>query len=247
MASKISVPESLAPLLNCKTNTAFFTYGRFQPAHTGHRIMIKTLFELAEKFNKTTGYKITPENTNIFVFVSPSGGPSEKNKSKKKKNPLTPEQKVRLLQKQYAGMPIHFINMAEAKKVGVKGSADGAVKLLSSCYKYATFVRGEDLDAQGNPTPLENSFGWLNTTTTIPIDFVPVARPEGAMSATKIRKAALGDYDESRAIFYNEIVFGGVDEQLHNEIRDTIRSSVMKGGRTKRKTKRKTKGKSNGE
>jgi len=201
--------------------------------------MIKTLFELAEEFNKTTGYKITPENTNIFVFVSPSGG-SEKNKSKKKKNPLTPEQKVRLLQKQYAGMPIHFINMAEAKKVGVKGSAGGAVKLLSSCYKRAVFVRGEDLDARGNPTPLENSFGWLNKAT-FPIGFAPVARPEGAMSATKIRKAALGDDDKSRAIFYNEIVFGEVDEQLHNEIRDTIRSSVIKGGRTKRKTKRRTK------
>lgn len=64
------------------TNTAFFTYGRFQPGHVGHENMITSLLKIAQKHNATTRTEITPEKTNIFVFVSPSGGPTEKNHKK---------------------------------------------------------------------------------------------------------------------------------------------------------------------
>ena len=89
------VGYSIEKLLNCdnkpeNTDTAFFTYGRFQPGHKGHEQMIMTMLAKAEEENATTGTEITPEKTNIYVFVSPSGGPNEKNPQK---NPLNPRRK----------------------------------------------------------------------------------------------------------------------------------------------------------
>ena len=121
-------------LLDCdnkpeNTDTAFFTYGRFQPGHRGHETMIMTMLAQAEAANTKTGTEITPEKTNIYVFVSPSGGPNEK---KPHKNPLTPNEKVHLLQQQYADYPIHFVNMGQP---GLKNrSAFGALSLLKNCY-----------------------------------------------------------------------------------------------------------------
>jgi hypothetical protein len=208
------------------SGTAFFTYGRFQPGHTGHQIMIETLLEKAAAAN----------NSNIFVFVSPSGGPEEK---KINKNPLPPELKVLLLQHQYAGAPIHFINMEDAKAVGINGSAKGSRKLLANCYENAVFVRGEDLDEAGKPITLEESFGWLNNPD-FPIAFEGVERPKKAMSATMVRDAALRDDEPSKKFFLSQIMFGNVSLELANIIWDTIRSKHKGGGRTRRKrTKRK--------
>ena len=83
-------------LLDCdnkpeNTDTAFFTYGRFQPGHRGHETMIMTMLAKADRSKyKTQDTEITPEKTNVYVFVSPSGGPNEKNPQK---NPLTPRRK----------------------------------------------------------------------------------------------------------------------------------------------------------
>ena len=46
-------------LLDCdnkpeNTDTAFFTYGRFQPGHRGHEHMITTMFTKAEEENVKT-------------------------------------------------------------------------------------------------------------------------------------------------------------------------------------------------
>ena len=132
-SSESHVGYPIEELLNCenkpaKTDTAFFTYGRFQPGHIGHKIMIEQLLKLALQHNATTGTEITPEKTNVYVFVSPSGGPKEK---KPQKNPLSPNQKVDLLQKQYAGYPIHFINMEAPLPKGIPTSAFGALALLN--------------------------------------------------------------------------------------------------------------------
>ena len=47
-------------LLDCdnkpeNTDTAFFTYGRFQPGHRGHETMIMTMLAQAEAANTKTG------------------------------------------------------------------------------------------------------------------------------------------------------------------------------------------------
>ena len=89
-SSESHVGYPIEELLNCenkpaKTDTAFFTYGRFQPGHIGHKIMIDQLLRQAKQHNTTTGTKITPEKTNVYVFVSQRGGQKEKKQQKKQK------------------------------------------------------------------------------------------------------------------------------------------------------------------
>jgi hypothetical protein len=221
---------------------AFFTYGRFQPGHRGHEKMIMTLLDIAQKHNDRTGVNITQEKTNVYVFVSPSGGPTE---NKPDKNPLPPNQKVDLLQHQYPKQTIHFVNMGEAKDKGKKAGPGGAVMLLKKCYDNGVMLVGEDRMF---------AFDWLGK------DFLTVegiSRPPDAMSATKVRKAATAAQQtrQQTEIFRSAIQFGTVTRSHVNEIKQIIRTSTerrrlrqlkkkkskkIKGGKRKRKTRRKT-------
>jgi len=215
-------------LLNCdnkpeNTVTAFFTYGRFQPGHRGHETMIMTMLAKAEEENAKTGLEITPEKTNVIVFVSPSGGPNEKNPHK---NPLTPDEKVYLLQQQYAGYPIHFVNMGQP---GLKNrSAFGALSLLKNCYEKTVMVRGKEEGVE-----LAETLRKYGLT-----DAVPVERPEGALSATELRAAATKTPPDIET-FYRGIMFGSVTQNLADHILNIIRSKYgIKGGKKRRKTRR---------
>ena len=64
-----------------------FTYGRFNPPHKGHRIMIEEIIETARRSNKTP-----------IVVVSHSYGNA--------KNPLPVENKVRILRRWFPGVTI---------------------------------------------------------------------------------------------------------------------------------------------
>ena len=64
-----------------------FTYGRFNPPHKGHRIMIEEIIETARRSNKTP-----------VVGVSHSYGNA--------KNPLPVENKVRILRRWFPGVTI---------------------------------------------------------------------------------------------------------------------------------------------
>ena len=64
-----------------------FTYGRFNPPHKGHRLMIEQVIETARRTNKTP-----------VVVVSHSVGNS--------KNPLPVENKVRILMRWFPGVTI---------------------------------------------------------------------------------------------------------------------------------------------
>ena len=214
---------------------AFFTYGRFQPGHRGHEKMIMTLLDIAQKHNARTGVNITQEKTNVYVFVSPSGGPTEK---KPDKNPLPPNQKVDLLQHQYPDLPIHFVNMGEAKDKGKKAGPGGAVMLLKKCYDNGVMLVGEDRMF---------AFDWLGK------DFLTVegiSRPPGAMSATKVRKAATAAQQtrQQTEIFRSAIQFGTVTRSHVNEIKRIIKnaqgrtgSGIMKKKNKSKKTKKKKK------
>ena len=229
--AQMHIGYPIANLLNCEnipdgTSTAFFTYGRFQPGHTGHEIMIMTMLEKAEEENAKTGLEITPEKTNVIVFVSPSGGPNEKDPTR---NPLTPNEKVHLLQKQYADYPIHFVNMGEAQANNENAAPDGAVNLLKQCYSNAVmFVGGDNIGA----------FDWMGNL--MNIDFEGIERPEGAMSATELREAA-AKTPPDKETFYRGIMFGGVTQNLADQILNIIRSKYgLEGGKTRRKTRSKT-------
>jgi len=224
----------IANLLNCEnipegTTTAFFTYGRFQPGHKGHFEMIMTMLAKAEEENVKTRTEITPEKTNVIVFVSPSGGPKEKDHNR---NPLTPDEKVHLLQQQYADYPIHFVNMGEAQAKGKNAGPGGAVNLLKECYANAVmFVGGDRIGA----------FDWLGNK--MNIDFEGIERPEGAMSSTSLRKAATTKHQtrQQTSIFENAIKFGAVTKEHAEEIKQMILDAhSTKGGKKRRKTRRKT-------
>ena len=161
--------------------------------------------------------------------MSPSGGPNEKNPQK---NPLTPDEKVHLLQQQYAGYSIHFVNMGQP---GLKNrSAFGALSLLKNCYEKTVMVRGKEEGVELAKTLIE--YGLT--------DAVFVERPKGALSATELRAAAV----ENNTDKFNEgIKFGSVTPELANHIKTTIRSKYgLKGGKSRRrktrrrKTRRKT-------
>ena len=64
-----------------------FTYGRFNPPHKGHRLMIEQVIETARKSNKTP-----------VVVVSHSTGNS--------KNPLPVENKMRILKRWFPNVTI---------------------------------------------------------------------------------------------------------------------------------------------
>ena len=64
-----------------------FTYGRFNPPHKGHRLMIEQVIETARRTNKTP-----------VVVVSHSHGNA--------KNPLPVENKVRILRRWFPGVTI---------------------------------------------------------------------------------------------------------------------------------------------
>ena len=232
--SENHVGYPIEELINCdnipaETETAFFTYGRFQPGHIGHRIMIEQLLKLALQHNATTGTEITPEKTNVYVFVSPSGGPKEKNPQK---NPLSPNQKVDLLQKQYAGYPIHFINMGAPLPKGIPTSAFGALALLNNpekkgigCYAQTVILIGED---RINFAKQMLNYGLTH--------FEFAKRPEDAMSATQLRQAAVDNNDDA---FNHGIQFGAVTPEHSALIKRTIRAKYgLQGGKRRKRTRR---------
>jgi len=230
-SSESHVGYPIEELINCEnipagTETAFFTYGRFQPGHSGHEKMIMTLLEMAKNQNEITHTTITPEKTNVYVFVSPSGGIDERDP---KRNPLTPNQKVHLLQKQYAGAPIHFINMGEAKAKGQNAGPGGAAVLLKQCYSNAVMLVGGDRIG---------AFDWMGKI--MNIEFEGISRPQGAMSATAVRKAATSTHQtrQQTSTFENAIQFGAVTPEHAEEIRQMILAAQPKSKGGKRKTRR---------
>ena len=226
-SSESHVGYPIEELLNCenkpaKTDTAFFTYGRFQPGHIGHKIMIDQLLRQALQHNTTTGTKITPEKTNVYVFVSPSGGPKEKDK---KKNPLSPNQKVDLLQKQYAGYPIHFINMGAPLPKDYKTDPFGALELLKKCYSNKMILVGED---RVKMAQLMIEYGLTR--------YEFAERSKDAMSATQLRQAAVDNNDD---VFNHGIQFGAVTPEHSALIKRIIRAEYgLQGGKRRKRTRR---------
>jgi hypothetical protein len=225
----------IANLLNCENvpegaTTAFFTYGRFQPGHKGHFKMIMMMLAKAEEENAKTRTEITPEKTNVIVFVSPSGGPKEKDRDR---NPLHPDEKVHLLQQQYAGYPIHFVNMGEAQAEGKNAGPGGAVNLLKECYTNAVmFVGGDRIGA----------FDWMGHI--MNINFEGIERSQDAMSSTAVRNAVTAKHQtrQQTSIFENAINFGAVTPEHAEEIKQMILAVHRKEGgkKRRRKTRRKT-------
>lgn len=236
-------------LLNCEIcnptgkTTAYFTYGRFQPGHRGHEVMIMAMFHIA-----------ATNNADVYVFVSPSGRPETEKFPEK--NPLTPDEKVHLLQQQYEEYPaIHFVNMGQPKLPDNMNnrSAFAAASLLQNCYEQVIIVRGNDLEdkAEGEDQGKYKYIkkGKLSDTllkSGLITDAIALSRPKTTISATKLREAATKDPPDLET-FYGGIRFGNVSESLANNMLNKIREKYgmekhrFEGGsRRRHKTRRKT-------
>ena len=69
--------------------TAVFTYGRFQPLHPGHKMMIQLVVDIASRINTD----IAPDSASAYTFISTTGFPTT---SEFEKNILTADEKKRI-------------------------------------------------------------------------------------------------------------------------------------------------------
>jgi cytidyltransferase-like protein len=94
-----------------------FTYGRFNPPHKGHRVMIEQVIETARRTNKTP-----------IVVVSHSMGNA--------KNPLPVENKVRILRRWFPNVTI----MASSKEKSI-------AKIAQNFNKNSVMVVGQNRES----------------------------------------------------------------------------------------------------
>jgi hypothetical protein len=103
-------------------DTAFFTFGRFQPPTLGHKKMILTMYDATAT---------TPAD--VYVFVSSKTDPKE--------NPLPVGTKVRLLKNMLADRTIRVVNTTEQDCRTVPAIVH---KLVGAGYEKIVMFVGED-------------------------------------------------------------------------------------------------------
>jgi nicotinic acid mononucleotide adenylyltransferase len=103
-----------------KSDTAFFTFGRFQPPTVGHRLLFTSLVKEAA-------------GADVYVFVSSS--------QDKEKNPLTIDQKIHWLQKVNADLPVKFVNTTLHN---CRTPVSAIHKLKDTGYKTIKMIVGSD-------------------------------------------------------------------------------------------------------
>ena len=207
---------------------AIFTFGRFQPPTIGHKVLIDSLAEAAQRIG-----------ADAYVFVSSRCNDMPKYlKSRKYKtmmesktfetcdtneNPLTVYQKVTWLQKMYPDSPVRFINTTEKDCRTIFAIAD---KLRTAGYTAMTMMVGSD-----RVPDFEKLFEMSeNIEVTSAAKRNASNKPSG-MSGTKMRQAAVrGDF----AAFKTGVLIGDMTEadakQLMNEIREGLGYESFAGG-----------------
>jgi len=147
-----------------------FTFGRFNPPHIGHK-------KLLDAVAKGGGmYKIFPTRT-----------------QDKKKNPLNPDTKVRLMGMMFPEHKFEIVNNPSIKTI------IQVMQILSESTKHVTMVVGDDRVAQFEK--LLNSYnGQDYTFDTINVESAGIRDPDGegveGASATKVRDAVVaGDWE----------------------------------------------------
>ena len=237
-----------------KGRVAFMTYGRYQPAHIGHKAVFDKLVTMAARDKEVSGSGNMPwvdaagrPASNVFVFASPTvnKGPSTaedlfnpktKARSKASSNPLHPSQKVMLLEKQtaiYQSPKINVINMALSQhEVSNRRDMSAAVKLLLSCYDDVKVLVGSDR---------MQDFSWLALNPRVKLISAGQRDPDAegvmGMSSTKVRQAAVSGH---RNLVRQSIGYGEVDDDTAREIVHSLRSAYsVQGGRRTRRGRRK--------
>ena len=227
---------------------AFITYGRYQPAHLGHKAVFDKLVSMAIEDKNTRGYANSDWNgsdgspaSNVFVFASPTVDKQRPptNSTRKRvtsvrpsRYPLPPDLKVRLMEEQtslYQNPEINIINMA-ASKNQVDGRRDpaAAIKLILACYDHVIMLVGSDR---------VNDFSWLGMDPRVTIMSAGQRddNVEGVMgmSGTKVRAAVMrGDIETAK----KGMSYGAVTDKTLDAVIETLQSAMAnKGGKYKKR------------
>ena len=121
-AAEIPHSGSNGNVIEKRAETAFFTFGRFQPPTIGHKHMIKQMVAAA-----------TEAGGDAYVFVSST--------EDKKQNPLPVGRKVEILKLQTADLPVRIINTT---KLECRTLPAILHKLLEAGYERLVLYVGED-------------------------------------------------------------------------------------------------------
>ena len=237
-----------------KGRVAFMTYGRYQPAHIGHKAVFDKLVAMAVSDKEVSGNMQTSwadasgkPASNVFVFASPTVNkspstvedlfnPKTKARTQASSNPLHPNQKVALLEKQtaiYHDPKINVINMALSQhEVNNRRDMSAAVKLLLSCYDDVKVLVGSDR---------MQDFSWLARNPRVELISAGQRDPDAegvmGMSSTKVRQAAVSG---SLGLVHQSIGYGAVDQDTTRDVINSLRSAYsVQGGRRNRRTQRK--------
>lgn len=191
---------------------ACFIFGRFNPPTVGHNVLVDKLISEARK-----------TNSDAFVFMSTS--------QDKKKNPLSFNQKLDILQKIYFNKHRDIFRYTSMKPVSPWHIC---TLLYNEGYREVSFIVGSDRVSEFTKSLLpyngvEGKHGYFNFTKLDVIkagDRDPDADDISGMSASKLRKYALeGDY----ANFVKGMDSNLLDQDkknVYNIIRDVMKHAV---------------------
>lgn len=189
---------------------AIFTFGRFNPPTIGHKVLIDGLIAAGEDADK-------------YVFVSST--------QDNKKNPLSVEEKIEILSKQYPDRSFHLINTTVNN---CRSPVQAIRKLLDLGYEQIIFGVGsdrvEDFTAMISALPNEVK---------IKITVAPIGEERennnetnslntAKMSASKARRFALNG---KNAEFSVAIKFGNIANANVEKARNTIRTRLSLSGK----------------
>ena len=222
---------------------AFMTYGRYQPAHIGHKSVFDKLVEMSRVDKTESGFENASWESsggevasNVFVFASPTVDKARPPVSTTRKRvtavkpgryPLSPDLKTQLMEEQtalYENPRINIINMASPKN-----QADGrrdpwaAVRLLLACYNHVFMLVGSDR---------VKDFAWIAQDPRVTV-MSAGERDEKAlgamgMSGTKLREAVQRGDDETAMAGMR---YGAVTDNTLARVIQALRSAMQKGGR----------------
>ena len=254
--------ESIASKLECifpipewlkgqdgRGRTAFMTYGRYQPAHLGHKSVFDKLVMLAREDKNNSGHSESDwlasndlPASNVFVFASPTVDKPRVTSNitrkratsvKPSRYPLPPDLKVRLMEEQtalYQNPAINIINMATPKNQ-VDGRRDpaAAIKLLLVCYDHVVMLVGSDR---------VNDFAWLGMDPRVTIMSAgqrdDTADGVMGMSGTKVRNAVMrGDIEAAK----KGMTYGAVTDNTLDTVIETLQNAMTNRGGKSRKHK----------
>ena len=182
-------------LIEVEGNTAAFVFGRFNPPTIGHKKLYDKLASVSDVH---------------FVFVSPT--------QDNKKNPLSRDQKIAIINAQFPDMADRIINDSSIRTI-----IDVMKFLETAGHKNVTMVAGSDRvsafeDLLNKYNGKEYSFDTINVVSAGARD--PDADSLEGVSASKAREAAVqGDFDGFATMFAGS-------EDTKRKIYNTVRQAM---------------------